>query len=117
MKTGVCIIATIIYSLAIIVYLHYQSDDSIAYGLRKEMFYVPTTSMLMFYKIIRYDRHQPSEICLDALIGTFIIITLNYAGLISNTYNILYTFFALIIAISSVVLIWRRIRGYFKHKQ
>ncbi len=116
MKSLYCLIATIIYSILIVIYLFYQKDASIAYGIRKVMFYLPTLIMLLFYRYIGNDYYNIRDICFYSVISAIIIIILNFIGIIVNTYNLMYNFFGLIIAMTSIILIFGGKHDLFKNE-
>jgi len=86
-----------------------QQTDKVNWTDSKTMYYAPNASLILFYLLIG-DNGEPyiqqfKKICLLSIMSIFIVMILNYQGLIKGTYNIIEWFCGLVIATSVMVLI------------
>ncbi len=94
-----------------------QQSDKINWMDSKTMYYAPNASLILFYLWIG-DNGEPylqqfKKICLLSIMSIFIVMILNYQGLIKGTYNAIEAFCGLVFATSLMVLISASRHGLF----
>ncbi len=109
MRTILAISAILYYCAWVCFYLLIQRSNHIDITYKKLLFYYPNASLLLFYILIgkNGERYlaQFKKICLFSILTNFIIIIINWHGLISNTYYMVTLFCGLVFATSLMVLI------------
>ena len=92
----------------VLFYLLLQQSDLVEYRYKKLMFYYPNGMLLLFYMLIGQSLEpylaQFKKICLLSIISNFVIIILNYHGIINDTYKLMNTFCGLVFALSAMIL-------------
>ena len=95
-------------------------EDKVDWTYSKIMFSGANAYLIIFYLLIGNNNERYlaefKKICLCAIASIFIVITLNYVGLIDGTYNIIKSFCGLIFVITVSILISGVQHGYFKNK-
>ncbi len=84
----------------------------------KPMYYSPNVLLILFYLLIG-DNGEPylkqfKKICLLSIMSIFLIMTFNYLGFISNTYEMLIWFCGVVFVMFTIVLINGMRHGIFK---
>ncbi len=107
MRTKLTISYLIHYCLLIIFSMMLQR--SYFWEIGKTLYYVCNIVLIIFYLLIGQNEEkylaQFKKVCLISIMSIFIVMVLNYRGVIEDTYSIIKTFCGLIFVAS--VLVWK----------
>lgn len=108
MRTNLCLYYLLYYMAWVCFYLLVQQSPYVDITDKKLMFYYPNTLLLLFYILIGQNcetyLEQIKTICLLSIIACFVIIILNWHGILTDTYKLMYNFCGLVFATSVAVL-------------
>lgn len=86
-----------------------QQTDKVNWTDAKTMYYTPNAVLILFYLLIGKNDEpylsQFKKICLLSIMSIFIVMVLNYQGVITNTYKLIECFCGLVFAFTLIVLI------------
>lgn len=120
MRTGLVISYICHYALWVVFYLLVNQSELVLYSHKKLLFYYPNAVLILFYLLIGKNAEpylcQFKKICLFSVLSNFIIIIINWHGLITNTYYLMELFCGLVFVVFTMVLISGKRHGIFKEQ-
>lgn len=109
MRSKLCLYYLLYYVLWVCFYLLIQQVEQVEWTFRKLLFYYPNCGLLVFYILIGKNGEaylsQFKTICLLSIIANFIIIVMNYHGLLNDAYKMMYWYCGLVFVFFGIILL------------
>lgn len=108
MRSKLCLYYLLYYMVWVCFYLYAQQAEQIEWTVKKLMFYYPSAAIILFYLLIGQNGErylaQFKNICLLSVFANFIIIIMNFHGLLNDPYKMMYSYCGLVFVIFGMIL-------------